>query len=56
MRLGIEHVKDPQLTIGIPKNYNKEIEYHVLRLERYFNLPSELRALRDKLRKEALKD
>ncbi len=56
MRLGIEHSLDPKLTIGAPKEFNKEYENHVLRFERYFKLPLELRVIRDKLKKEAMND
>lgn len=44
------------MTIGIPADYTKAHEYHVLRFERYFKLPLELRVLKDKLMKEAMND
>jgi hypothetical protein len=44
------------LTIGAPPEVSNEYEHHVLRFERYFKLPLELRVLRDKLRKEAAND
>lgn len=44
------------LTIGAPSQYNREYENHVLRFERYFKLPLELRVLKDKLMKEAVND
>lgn len=56
MRLGIQHKDDPNLTIGAPKEYTQEYENHVLRFERYFKLPLELRVLREKLKKEAIND
>ena len=57
LRIGIQHKDDPKnLTIGAPQEYFKEYEHHVLRFERYFKLPLELRVLRDKIQKEALND
>ena len=56
LRLGIAHKDDPSLILGAPKDFNKEFENHVLRFERYFKLPLELRVLRDKLKKEAISD
>lgn len=56
LRIGIMHKTDPKLTIGMPPEHNKDYEFHILRLERYFKLPFELRVLRDKLKREALKD
>ena len=44
------------MTIGAPPDFNKDYENHVLRFERYFKLPLELRVLRDKLQKEAMGD
>ena len=44
------------MIIGAPSTYSKEFENHVLRFERYFKLPLELRVLRDKLKKEAMND
>jgi len=44
------------LTIGAPHDFTKEYEHHVLRFERYFKLPIELRVLRDKMQKEAIND
>jgi len=44
------------MTIGAPPSYTKEYENHVLRFERYFKLPLELRVLKDKLDKEAMMD
>jgi len=56
LRLFIHHRDDPSLTIGAPGSFTKEYENHVLRFERYFKLPLELRVLRDKLQKEAMQD
>jgi hypothetical protein len=56
LRLGIHHIDDKSLTIGAPSDFNKDFESHVLRFERYFKLPLELRVLRDKMQKEALGD
>ena len=56
LRLGVQHKEDQALCLGIPKDYTKVQEYHVLRFERYFKLPVELRMLRDKLMKEAIND
>ena len=54
--MGICHKDDPSSAIGIPKEYNKEYEYHSLRFERYFKLPIEIKAIRDKQIKEAMND
>jgi len=56
LRLGVSHKEDPSLTIGLPAEFSTEYENHILRFERYFTLPPDLRVLRDKLRKEAMKD
>jgi hypothetical protein len=56
LRLGIRHKDDHSLTIGAPADFNKEYEHHVLRFERYFKLPMDLRVLRDKMQKEAMND
>ena len=56
LRLGICHKDSPELTIGAPKEFTQEYENHVLRFERYFKLPVEIRVLRDKMRKEAMYD
>jgi hypothetical protein len=44
------------LSIGSPKDYPKEHEFHILRFEKYINLPPELKKLKDKLMKEAMND
>ena len=54
--MGIQHREDHSLSLGAPVDFTKEYENHVLRFERYFKLPIELRSLRDKLRKEAMND
>jgi hypothetical protein len=56
LRLYLHHKEDPTLTIGAPKEFSKEYEHHVLRFERYFKLPMELRVLKDKMMKEAMND
>lgn len=56
MRLGISHKADPSLAIGIPKEYTKEYENHVLRFERYVKLPTDLKIIRDKIKKDAIND
>ena len=53
MRIGVQHKEDPSLSIGLPKEYNKEYEYHILRFERYFKLPAELKILKEKIIKDA---
>jgi hypothetical protein len=52
----VRHKEDPNLTIGLPQDFTTEYENHILRFERYFTLPPELRVLRDKIKKEAMKD
>ena len=56
LRIGIRHKDDKTLTIGAPLEFYKEYENHVLRFERYYKLPLELRVLRDKMQKEAMHD
>ena len=56
LRLGLQHESDPLLTIGAPHNYTKEFENHVLRFERYFKLPLELKVIKEKMQKEAMMD
>ncbi len=44
------------LTIGAPQMFHKEYENHVLRFERYFKLPMELRVIKEKMQKDAMMD
>ena len=44
------------LTIGAPQMFHKEYENHVLRFERYFKLPLELRVIKEKMQKDAMMD
>lgn len=50
LRIGLEHKHEPHLHIGIPKEYVKEYENHVVRFEKYVRLPNDLRAIKERLK------
>jgi hypothetical protein len=56
LRIGLQHADNPLLTIGAPATYTMEYENHVLRFERYFKLPMDLRVIKEKLDREAMVD